>query len=318
MAAGGGPIQRVNLKTEQYEQINVWPMITFGRGAKDAKYRFNWQAPFLVSSHDPNTIYMAGNVVFRTRDEGMTWEKISDDLTLNLKDKMKELYQRLSAEGSLPLLRHLHQRPDSEEIVVLFVATLELVRLGAVRAEQRRAFAEIYLRLGERILDGETVSLKDRILYRIGELLVYGPLKNRFGLSRVRVAYTAGEAIGPEIFRFYRSLGINLKQLYGQTEAAVYITNQPDGEIFADTVGAPLEGIDVKIDQSGEVLYRSKGVFKEYYKNPEATKKTKTKDGWVHSGDAGFIDDHGHLKIIDRAKDVGKLKDGTLFPPTNC
>ncbi len=176
-------------------------------------------------------------------------------------------------------------------------------------------FLGVAKRVGERILDGEKVALKDRLLYWLGEILVYGPLKNRFGLSRIRVAYTAGEAIGPEVFRFFRSIGINLKQLYGQTEASVYITNQPDAEIYADTVGHPLEGVEVKIADSGEVLYRSPGVFKEYYKDPQATAAAKTPDGWVHSGDAGFFDETGQLKIIDRAKDVGQLNDGTLFPP---
>jgi len=196
--------------------------------------------------------------------------------------------------------------------------TLTMVRMEDAAKIKRKMF-DYFLalanRVGEKILNGEPVGIKDRLLYALGDFMVYAPIKNRFGLSKVRVGYTAGEAIGPEIFRFYRSLGINLKQLYGQTEAAVYITNQPDGEIYADTVGAPLEGIEVKVDDSGEVLYRSPGVFKEYYKNSKATRETKTKDGWVHSGDAGFIDDRGHLKIIDRAKDVGHLKDGTLFPP---
>jgi long-chain acyl-CoA synthetase len=154
------------------------------------------------------------------------------------------------------------------------------------------------------------------LLYRLGNVLVYGPLKNRFGLSRIRVAYTAGEAIGPEIFRFYRALGINLKQLYGQTEASVYITAQPDGEIFADTVGKPSPDVEIKISESGEVLFRSPGVFTGYYKDPEKTAEVRTPDGWVHTGDAGFFDAKtGHLKIIDRAKDVGRLNDGTLFAP---
>jgi long-chain acyl-CoA synthetase len=170
-------------------------------------------------------------------------------------------------------------------------------------------------KVGGDILDGNSVGLLDRAKYLLGELLVYGPLKNRYGLSKVRVAYTAGEAIGPEIFRYYRSLGINLKQLYGQTEAAVYITGQPDGEISAETVGTPMGDVEIKIAENGEVMYRSPGVFTEYYKNAAATKETKTKDGWVHSGDAGFFDENGHLKIIDRAKDVGQLNDGTLFPP---
>ncbi len=169
--------------------------------------------------------------------------------------------------------------------------------------------------VGERLLNDEEVGLLDRLRYRLGEVLVYGPLKNRMGLSRLKVGYTAGEAIGPEIFRFYRALGLNLKQLYGQTEASVYISMQPDGEIRADTVGTPAPDVEIRIDDNGEVLYRSPGVFVGYFKNDEATKETKTEEGWVHTGDAGFFDNEGHLRIIDRAKDVGKLVDDTLFAP---
>jgi long-chain acyl-CoA synthetase len=171
-------------------------------------------------------------------------------------------------------------------------------------------------KVGVRILNGETVSLKDSLLYSLGNLLIYGPLKDVLGLRRTRLAYTAGEAIGPEIFDFYRSLGINIKQLYGQTECMVFICVQPDGEVFADTVGTPAIDVEIEIDDSGEIRYRSPGVFDCYYKNPESTASTKTKDGWVQTGDAGYFDDNtGHLKIIDRAKDVGKLNDGTLFAP---
>ena len=176
-------------------------------------------------------------------------------------------------------------------------------------------FMEVARRAGIPLLDGKPLPLRDRLLYALGEILVYGPLKNTLGFSRIRIAYTAGEAIGPDIFDFYRALGVNVKQLYGQTEAAVYVTMQPDGEIKSDTVGTPAPGVELRIGDDGEVLYRSPGVFHEYYKNPEATAQTKTPDGWVHTGDAGFIDDDGHLKIIDRAKDVGKLSDGTLFAP---
>ena len=169
---------------------------------------------------------------------------------------------------------------------------------------------------GEKILNREPVPLVARMIYRLGDVMVYGPLKNRFGLTGIRVGYTAGDAIGPEIFRFYRSIGLNLKQLYGQTEASVYITAQPDGEIYSDTVGKPNIGVDVKIAENGEVLFKSPGVFQGYYKDPEKTAETKTPDGWVRTGDAGFFDPKtGHLKIIDRAKDVGRLKDGTLFAP---
>ena len=170
-------------------------------------------------------------------------------------------------------------------------------------------------KVGEPILNGENVGILDRLKYRLGEFLVYGPLKNRMGMTKMKVGYTAGEAIGPEIFRFYRSLGLNLKQLYGQTEASVYVSAQPDGQIRADTVGTPSPDVEIEIAKSGEVMYRSPGVFVGYYKNDKATKETKTKDGWVHTGDAGFIDTEGHLRIIDRAKDVGKLKDGSLFAP---
>ena len=170
--------------------------------------------------------------------------------------------------------------------------------------------------IGPKLLDGEPVGFMEKLRYAWDRLTVIGPLKNTLGLSKVRVGYTAGEAIGPEIFDFYRALGINLKQLYGQTEASVYITQQPDGEVRADTVGVPSPGVELKIADSGEVFYRSPGVFVEYYKNPESTADTKDAEGWVATGDAGFLEkDTGHLRIIDRAKDVGKMKDGSLFAP---
>ncbi|WP_308124711.1 AMP-binding protein [Maritalea mobilis] len=170
--------------------------------------------------------------------------------------------------------------------------------------------------VGPKMLDGESVGAMDRLKYALGNLMVFGPLKNTLGLSRVRVGYTAGEAIGPEIFDFYRSLGINLKQLYGQTEASVFITQQPDSEVRPDTVGVPSPGVELRIDENGEVYYRSPGVFVEYYKNAESTASTKDAEGWVATGDAGFIEpDTGHLRIIDRAKDVGKMADGSLFAP---
>lgn len=196
--------------------------------------------------------------------------------------------------------------------------TAVMVRMEDAGPTKKRMFDHFMAharRVGEPILNGESVGLWDRLKYGLGELLVYGPLKNRMGFTRMRVGYTAGEAIGPEIFRFYRSLGLNLKQLYGQTEASVYISAQPDGEIRADTVGRPSPDVEIQIAESGEVMYRSPGVFLGYYRNDEATRDTKTHDNWVHTGDAGFFDHEGHLKIIDRAKDVGKLNDGSLFAP---
>jgi long-chain acyl-CoA synthetase len=197
--------------------------------------------------------------------------------------------------------------------------TLTTVRMADASAVKRKVF-DFFIafasRWGEKILDGEKVPLGVRLLYRLGDLLVYGPLKNQFGLTRIRVGYTAGEAIGPEIFRFYRGIGLNLKQLYGQTEASVYVTAQPDGEIHPETVGKASPDVEVKISDSGEVLFRSPGVFTGYYKDPEKTAEVLTPDGWVHTGDAGFFDAKtGQLRIIDRAKDVGRLKDGTVFAP---
>jgi long-chain acyl-CoA synthetase len=176
-------------------------------------------------------------------------------------------------------------------------------------------YMKLARRIGIKILDGEPVSLLARLNYKLGGVLIYGPLKNTLGFSRVRLAYTAGEAIGPDIFIFFRSMGMNLKQLYGQTESSVFITIQKNGGVRSDTVGVPIETVELKFADNGEVLFRSPGVFQEYYKNPEATKETKTEDGFVHTGDAGFLDDEGHLRIIDRAKDVGRLNDGTMFPP---
>jgi len=186
---------------------------------------------------------------------------------------------------------------------------------GTFKKKMFEYFLLVARQYGEQVLNKEPVSFKGRLLYGLGELCIYGPLKNWMGFSRVKVAYTAGEAIGPELFSFYRALGVNLKQLYGQTESSVYITAQPDGEISAETVGTPVYDVEIKIKKNGEVQYRSPGVFVGYYKNDKATKETKTKDGWVNTGDAGFFDTKGHLKIIDRAKDVGELTDGSMFAP---
>ncbi|MCA0240327.1 MAG: AMP-binding protein [Proteobacteria bacterium] len=180
-------------------------------------------------------------------------------------------------------------------------------------------YMNVARRVGPALLDGKPVSLADRLAYRLGDWLVYGPLRNSLGFSRVRVAYTAGEAIGPDLFSFYRSIGVNLKQLYGSTETAVFVCLQPDHEAKADTVGVPIAGVEIRLSDSGEILVKSPGLLKAYYKNPEATAEVLTADGWYHTGDAGFLDGGGHLKIIDRAKDVGRLAggahDGAMFAP---
>ena len=187
---------------------------------------------------------------------------------------------------------------------------------GALKRKMFHHFLEHAKKVGGKILDGKPVGMMDRLKYKLGDILVYGPLKDTLGYGRIRVGYTAGEAIGPEIFEFYRSLGINLKQLYGQTEATVFITVQPDGEVRADTVGVPAPGVEIKIDERREIHYRSPGTFVEYYNNPESTASTKDPEGWVATGDAGFFEEgSGHLRIIDRAKDVGQMADGAMFAP---
>ena len=190
---------------------------------------------------------------------------------------------------------------------------------GALKRAMFHHCMQLARRIGPARLDGKHVGAWDRLLYALGDLLVYGPLRNNLGFSRVRVAYTAGEAIGPDLFAFYRSIGINLKQLYGSTETAVFVCLQPDHEARADTVGVPCEGVEIRVADNGEILVKSPGLLKEYYKNPQATAEVLTADGWYHTSDAGFIDAHGHLKIIDRVKDVGRIAggafDGALFAP---
>ncbi|MDH5557204.1 MAG: AMP-binding protein [Alphaproteobacteria bacterium] len=198
------------------------------------------------------------------------------------------------------------------------ILTSVMVRMEDAAPIKRRLFhyfMDLAQRVGPRILDGKPVAAGDRLLYALGSILVYGPLKNTLGFSRIRLAYTAGEAIGPDIFDFFRALGINLKQLYGMTEASVFITVQPDGQVDPETVGVPAPEVEVKIADNGEVLFRGPGSFQEYFKAAEATAETKDAEGWVHTGDAGLFNELGHLKIIDRAKDVGKLNDGTLVAP---
>jgi len=192
------------------------------------------------------------------------------------------------------------------------------IRMEDASWVKRRMFAHFMAlarRVGASILDGSAVGFVDRLHYALGDVLMYGPLRNALGMTRVRVAYTAGEAIGPDLFVFYRSLGINLKQLYGSTETSVMVCVQPDGQVRPDTVGPPMKGVEVRVLDSGEIVLRGPGLFQSYYKNEAATREAKDAEGWFHTGDAGFFDEGGHLKIIDRAKDVGKLSDGTLFAP---
>jgi long-chain acyl-CoA synthetase len=190
---------------------------------------------------------------------------------------------------------------------------------GSIKRKMFHHFMSVAKRVGPTLLDGKPVGLGDRLQYKLGDWFVYGPLRNNLGMSRVRVAYTAGEAIGPDLFTFYRSIGVNLKQLYGSTETAVFVCLQPDNEVHADTVGVPCAGVEIKLADNGEILVKSPGLLKEYYKNPAATAEVLTAEGWYHTSDAGFIDARGHLKIIDRVKDVGRIQgglhDGAMFAP---
>jgi long-chain acyl-CoA synthetase len=190
---------------------------------------------------------------------------------------------------------------------------------GRLKRGMFNFFMGVAKRVGPDLMNGLSVGTLDRLLYALGNVMVYGPLRNTLGFSRVRVAYTAGEAIGPDLFTFYRSIGINMKQLYGSTETAVFVCLQPDNQARADTVGVPIAGVQIKVADNGEILVKSPGLLKEYFKNPAATAEVLTPDGWYHTSDAGFIDASGHLKIIDRVKDVGRLQgganDGAMFAP---
>ncbi len=196
--------------------------------------------------------------------------------------------------------------------------TTVMIRMEDASAIKRKMFhhyMDVARRVGSDILDGKPVGFVDRMRYALGSVFVYGPLKNVLGLSRVRVAYTAGAAIGPDLFRFYRSIGVNLKQLYGSTETCAYVCLQPDGHIKFDSVGLPAPGVEVKLADNGEVLVKSAAMLKEYYKRPDATAEVIDSDGYFHTGDAGIFDEEGHLKIIDRAADVGKMNSGEMFAP---
>jgi long-chain acyl-CoA synthetase len=202
---------------------------------------------------------------------------------------------------------------------LLTSVTIRMEDAGAVKRRLFQSFMALARRIGPALMDRKPVSAWNRFSYALGNICVYGPLRNTLGFSRVRVAYTAGEAIGPDLFSFYRSIGINLKQLYGSTETAVFVCLQPDDQARADTVGVPISGVEIRVADDGEILVRSPGLLKEYYKNPQATAEVLTPDGWYHTSDAGFLDAQGHLKIIDRVKDVGRIaggaNDGAMFAP---
>ena len=285
---------------------------------------------------DPKGVVLSHESLIRTATNAANWDNMTADGDVLAYLPMAWVGDNLFSYSESYIVGFCVNCPESGETVLndmreigpsYFFApprifenllTTVMIRMedaGVLKRRMFHYFMDVAKRIGTRILDRQSVSAGDRLLYGLGKLLVYGPLKDTLGFTRIRIAYTAGESISPELFDFYRSLGINLKQLYGQTEAAVLVTIQPDGEVRADTVGVPAPDVEIEISDGGEVMYRSPGVFVEYYKNPEATAEAKTDDGWVHTGDAGYFDDEGHLKIIDRAKDVGKLNDGSMYAP---
>ncbi len=198
---------------------------------------------------------------------------------------------------------------------LLTTITIRMEDAGRFKRGLFRYFIDVAQRAGTDLLDRRPVGLADRLRYWLGEVFVYGPLKNNLGLSHTRLAITGGAPLGENTFSFYRSIGINLKQIYGQTECSAYATRHHNGDARQDTVGPPCEGVEIRIADSGEILVKSPGNFAGYFKNPEATRETLTEDGWLRTGDAGIMTDDGHLKVIDRANDVGALNDGTLFAP---
>ncbi len=284
----------------------------------------------------PKGVVLTYDNIIISSQNGIEFEGLSADEETLAYLPMAWIGDHIFSIGQSYLLGYCVSCPESEETILsdlreigptyyfapprVFETMLTSVMIrmedaGVLKRKMFHYFMGHAKRVGIDILDGKPTSLKDKLLYSLGNILVYGPLKDALGLGRIRLVYTAGEAIGPELFEFYRSIGINMKQIYGQTEACVYVTIQPDGEIRSDTVGIPAIDVEVKIGDNNEVLYRGPGVFHSYYKNPEATAETKTKEGWVHTGDAGYFDDSGHLHIIDRSKDVGSLNNGSMFAP---
>ena len=194
-----------------------------------------------------------------------------------------------------------------------------LLKQVLLRMEETGGFKQRLYRncmaAAQRALTGETVSLGDRAMSLANDLLIRGPLRDVLGMSKVRVAYTAGDAIDPDLLMFFRALGINLKQLYGSTETGFFVATQRDGEVKPGTVGPPIDGVEVKLSPQREILVRSPGLFKEYHGDAATTAQAKNAEGWFHTGDAGYLGEDGQLRIIDRMAHVGQLNDGAPFAP---
>lgn len=169
-------------------------------------------------------------------------------------------------------------------------------------------------RAAEYRMRGRPMPLGLRLAYWFADQVLFKPLRDQLGFLRLRRAYTGGAALGPDVFRFFHAIGVNLKQVYGQTEIIGIAFVHRDGDVRHDTVGLPIPGTEVRISEAGEILLRSDAVCAGYWERPEATQETFG-DGWLHTGDAGYLTEDGHLVVIDRLSDVMRTEKGTVFSP---
>lgn len=198
---------------------------------------------------------------------------------------------------------------------LLTQVTIRVNDTGGIKRALYNRYLAVAERVGARVLAGDSVPLGDRLSYALGNALIYAPLRDVLGMSRVRVAYAAGEAIGADLLMFYRAIGINLKQLYGSTETGLFVTMQVDGQVLPGSVGPAAPGVELSFSPEREVLVRSPGLFLGYHRDADGTRQATSADGWFRTGDAGWLGEDGQLRVIDRMKDVGALTDGTLFAP---
>jgi long-chain acyl-CoA synthetase len=193
-----------------------------------------------------------------------------------------------------------------------------MVRVGEAGFAKRKTFGWGQA-VGDRYADSRLKGAKAgpglRLQHRLADWVALRPVREQLGLTRIDRCYTGGAPLGPDVFRFFHSIGVNLKQIYGQTEICGIAVMHTDDDIKFATVGKPCPGTDIRIAENGEILLKSKAVFHGYYGNEAATAEAIDADGWLHTGDAGYLDEHGHLVVIDRAKDVMEMPDGTRFSP---
>jgi long-chain acyl-CoA synthetase len=224
-----------------------------------------------------------------------------------------------SSETMLPDMREMGPSvflaPPRVLEALLTQLSIRINDTGGVKRRLYERYLAVAGRVGADVLAAAPLSLADRLAYGLGNLLIYGPLRDVLGMSRVRVAYAAGEAIGADLLRFYRSIGINLKQLYGSTETSLFVTMQPDRRVAPDNVGPAAPGVQLRLSAEREVLVRSPGLFLGYHRDAEGTRRAFDAEGWFRTGDAGWLDEQGQLRVIDRLKDLGALRDGTPFAP---